>query len=48
MVSKADSLSDKEYEKMSKNARQFAEDNFNPEIHYLQLMTIYKKVLAMN
>jgi glycosyltransferase involved in cell wall biosynthesis len=48
MVSKADSLSDKEYEKMSKNARQFAEDNFNPEIHYQQLMTIYKKVLAMN
>lgn len=48
MVSKADSLSDKEYEKMSKNARQFAEDNFNPEIHYQKLMTIYKKVLAMN
>lgn len=48
MVSKADSLSDKEYEKMSKNARQFAEDNFNPEIHYQKLLTIYKKVLTMN
>ncbi len=48
MVSKAGSLSDKEYEKMSKNARQFAEDNFNPEIHYQKLLTIYKKVLTMN
>ena len=41
----ADNLSDKEYEVMSKNARQFADIHFNPENYIIELIKIYNKII---
>lgn len=41
----ADLLSSDEYQNMSKNARLFAENNFNPKNHYKELIGIYKEVI---
>jgi len=41
----ANKISDNEYKMMSENARAFAIENFNEDIHYEQLMSIYKSVL---
>ena len=45
LIIKASSISNEEYEQMSKNARSFAQDNFSPEKHYKKLIGIYKEVL---
>lgn len=44
-VKHANELSDREYEIMSKNARQFAEKNFSSDNHYLKLMEIYSEAI---
>jgi glycosyltransferase involved in cell wall biosynthesis len=41
----ADRMSTGEYQNMSKHARLFAENNFNPESHYKELIGIYKDVI---
>ncbi len=41
----AQSLSDEEYLKLSKNARAFAEKNFEPEQYYQDLMVLYGKAI---
>lgn len=45
-LDKSNELSDSEYEKIALNARNFAENNFNPESHYDDLISIYKDVIA--
>jgi len=44
----ANELSDREYEFISKNARQFAEKNFSSGKHYLRLMGIYSEAIGKN
>ena len=39
------SLIPREYELLSKNARQFAEDNFSEKAHYKQLIRVYTEVI---
>lgn len=41
----ADSISQDEYALLSKNARNFAEANFNPLKHYKKLISIYNEVI---
>ena len=41
----ANSISKDEYKILSKNARDFAENYFNPVKHYKELMNIYKEVI---
>lgn len=44
-INQAFSLTAGEYELLSKNARQFAEDNFSEETHYMQLIKVYTEVI---
>jgi glycosyltransferase involved in cell wall biosynthesis len=44
VLSVADQLDKQKYVQMSKNARSFANENFNPLIHYNKLIEIYKKL----
>ncbi len=44
----ANSLSNDTYEKMSREARAFAETNFSPDIHYSGLLSIYKNNINNN
>ena len=41
----ADSISNNDYKLLSQNARNFAENNFNPEKYYKTLIQIYKQVI---
>ena len=45
IIKKAINISDDLYFRMSNNARNFAEDNFNPGNHYKSLMYIYEDVI---
>ena len=47
-VKHADELSDREYEIISKNARQFAEKSFSSDSHYIKLMEIYSEAIRKN
>lgn len=47
-VKHADELSAREYEIISKNARQFAEKNFSSDNHYIKLMEIYSEAIHKN
>jgi glycosyltransferase involved in cell wall biosynthesis len=44
VLEKAKNISDLKYNEMSKNARQFAETHFNPDIHYYTLIKIYNNI----
>jgi glycosyltransferase involved in cell wall biosynthesis len=44
ILEKAKNISDLKYNEMSKNARQFAQTHFNPDIHYKKLIDIYNSV----
>lgn len=41
----AQSLSDDEYMRLSRNARNFADQNFNPQIYYQKLIDMYKELI---
>jgi len=45
-VNLAEALSEGQYIEMSKNARKFAERNFNSHDHYLKLMDVYKEAVS--
>lgn len=45
VINSADRITDYNYSEMSKNARNYAAENFSPEEHYLKLMDIYSKIL---
>jgi glycosyltransferase involved in cell wall biosynthesis len=42
---KVDAIKNEEYEKLSNNARAFAEKYFTADIHYLNLVNIYSKIM---
>jgi glycosyltransferase involved in cell wall biosynthesis len=44
ILEKAKNVTDSKYYEISKNARKFAESNFNPQIHYDQLITLYESI----
>jgi glycosyltransferase involved in cell wall biosynthesis len=44
-ITKANNLSNSEYESFSKNARNFTEEKFNEEKHYKRLMEIYQEAV---
>lgn len=43
-IGKTENISDEEYKKLSKNARNFAEENFNENKYYTKLLKIYKEL----
>jgi len=45
-INKAENLTDSEYLNLSKNAYEFAKENFNSEIYYKNLISVYKEVLS--
>jgi glycosyltransferase involved in cell wall biosynthesis len=47
-VKHANELSGREYETISKNARQFAEKSFSSANHYIKLMEIYSEAIGKN
>jgi glycosyltransferase involved in cell wall biosynthesis len=47
-VKHVNDLSDREYEIISKNARQFAEKSFSSDNHYIKLKEIYSEVIEKN
>lgn len=48
VINKATTLSDTDYFKMAENARQFAINNFNAEVHYKRLIEIYNKAIRQH
>ena len=46
IIIKASKLSEEQYATMSKNARNFADNNFSENNHYLALMNIYNSILS--
>jgi len=47
-ILKANNLTNDEYELFSKNAGNFAEQNFNEEVHFKRLMEIYEEAVLRN
>lgn len=45
IIKNTESIEEFEYSKFAKNARKFAEDNFNEKIHYTNLIKIYEKLV---
>ena len=44
-INKAMNTNDDDYERMSINAKNFAEKNFNPEKHLIELINIYHEIM---
>jgi glycosyltransferase involved in cell wall biosynthesis len=44
-ITMAEEMSEKEYNIFSDNARKFAENHFNPETHYINLIKIYQETI---
>ena len=44
-IKRAESVSDDNYEILGKNARNFAEENFNEPKHYNELLKVYNELL---
>ena len=47
LLQKADNLPDDEYREMSRNARAFAQKQFNPDLHYNKLIGIYESAVDL-